>query len=172
MDPSTTLLARVGAVLGLELSARYFPTGSPVRDRAHLRLLAAFQARLSPTLRWQTEVPLPIERDLRRWDGMVSGRTWRYGVEIETAPRDWQALTGRLALKQRDGGVAGVILVLPETHRVREFLRAAAPVAGSSFPIPARLALARLALARLARGEDPGGNAIAVLRVAREPRQP
>jgi transcriptional regulator with XRE-family HTH domain len=162
IDPTASLLARVGAALGLDLALRYFPTGSPVRDRAHIQLLAAFRARLSPTLRWETEVPLPIERDLRRWDGMVSGPAWRSGVEAETAPRDWQALAGRIQLKQRDGRVDGVILVLPETHRSRDFLRAAAPLVATVFPIPARLLLARLGT-----GENPGGSGIVVLRPSR-----
>jgi len=114
---------------------------------------------LHPTLRWSTEVPLPIPGDLRRWDGVVGGDAWRCGVEAETAPRDWQALAGRIEIKRRDGEVDGVVLVLPETRRAREFLQAAAGFVPSVFPVPARQVLSRLG-----EGHDPGGSGIVVLR--------
>jgi len=166
VNVSVDLLARVAATVGLDLSVRVFPGGQPLRDAAQIALLAAFRARLHPGIRWSTEVPLPIQGDLRRWDGMISAGEWRNGVEAETAARDWQALAGRIELKRRDGRVDGVILVLPETRRTRAFLQAAATFTPSVFPVPARQVLARLAA-----GQDPGGSGIVVLRVPRgQPR--
>lgn len=159
---SVLLLARIGAVLGLDLSVRLFPGGEAMRDSSQLRLLGLFRAILHATLRWATEVPFPIKGDRRAWDAMVAGPTWRYGVEIESAPSDAQATTRRVELKRRDGAVDGVLLVVPDTRRAREFVRLMSAVAGDTFPVASRDALARLR-----RGEDPGGSAIVIVRGGR-----
>jgi transcriptional regulator with XRE-family HTH domain len=156
---SVDLLARVAAVLGLDLSVKLFPGGPAIRDRGQLSLAAAFRSHLHPSLGWTTEVPLPIVGDRRAWDGMVSGRGWRYGVEFESAPSDAQAITRRLQIKERDGGVDGALLVVPDTHRARDFVRMLAPLAGDTFPVASRDALARLR-----SGEDPGGSALVIVR--------
>lgn len=148
-------LARCAAVVGLELNSRLHPRGDVLRDAASVELLADFKALLHRSLRWATEVPLPIPGDLRAWDGLVSGGGWRYGVEAETAPRDAQALNRRLQLKLRDGEVDGVLLVLRDSRANRAFLRLAAAELGPSFPLPG------LRAAELLRaGVDPGGSAI------------
>jgi transcriptional regulator with XRE-family HTH domain len=156
---SVVLLARLAAVCGLDLSVRLFPGGEPLRDSPQLGLAAAFRPQLHATLGWASEVPLPIAGDRRAWDGMVSGSGWRYGVEFESAPTDAQAVTRRCQLKQRDGGVDGVLLVVPDTHRARDFVRQMAVVAGATFPVASRAALARLR-----NGLDPGGSAIVIVR--------
>jgi len=120
--------------------------------------------RLHAILRWALEVPLPATGDQRAWDAMVTGGNWRYGVEAETAPQDSQALSRRLELKLRDGGVNGVILLLPESRRSRAFLNAVDPAFRATFPVPPRLTLDRLGA-----GLDPGGSAIVVLRPAQRP---
>lgn len=152
------LLARFCAVVGLELSIRVFPGGQPIRDAAHLAMLREFRGLLHPSLDWATEVPLPSAGDPRAWDGLVRGAGWRYGVEAETAPRDGQATLRRLALKQRDGQVDGVLLILRDTRQGRAFLREIADVARSSFPITGTRTLELLSV-----GADPGGSAIVVL---------
>lgn len=151
-------LARLHAVVGLELSLRSYPGGSPTRDRAHLALLEDFASCLDPSIIWSTEVPLPGPTDRRAWDGMVRRPAWRYGVEAETAPRDGQGLIRRLQHKLRDGDVDGLILVLRSTRAVAEFLDVARGALETMFTIDGRTALARLRA-----GEDPGGNAIVVL---------
>lgn len=100
------LLARMCAVVGLELSIKAYPGGQPIRDAAHLAVLRRFAEALHSSLRWATEVPLPAAGDQRAWDGLVRGPGWRYGVEVETAPRDGQATTRRLAPQgsRRAGG--------------------------------------------------------------------
>lgn len=151
-------LATMLAVVGLDLSARAFPGGSPVRDSAHAALLARFGARLHASLRWSLEVPLPIPGDLRAWDGMVRGPGWGYGVEAETHPTDGQALIRRLELKVRDSGTSGVILLLPRSQHARSFRAAAAGILDVAFPVDGSRAMKSLT-----SGVDPGGDTIIVL---------
>lgn len=156
---SIVQMARLLAVVGLELSAGAYQGPGPIRDAAHVRLLGRFHDRLHPGLRWGTEVPLPRPGDQRAWDALVSsGSDWRYGVEAETSPRDSQALVRRLNAKVRDGAVDGVILVLPGTRRSREFLAAARETLRPNFPIDGRRSLELLAV-RI----DPGGSSIVLV---------
>jgi transcriptional regulator with XRE-family HTH domain len=159
--PSVSVLAlsRFGAILGLDLSMRFFPGGQPLRDRSQLALIPLFRSHLHASLRWASEVPFPIPGDRRAWDGMVSGPDWRYGVEFESAPSDAQAITRRCQLKVRDGQVDGVLLVVPDTQRGRAFVQTMSAVAGDTFPVASRDALSRLR-----RGQDPGGSAIIIVR--------
>lgn len=147
-------LARMAAAVGLDLSARLFPGATPLRDAAQVELLSDFRATLHRSLRWATEVPLPIAGDQRAWDAAVSGPDWCFGVEAETLPRDAQALIRRLQLKLRDGGLDGVLLVLRHTRRTREFLHASADELAGAFPVPGRRASELLAA-----GFEPDGNA-------------
>jgi hypothetical protein len=101
---------------------------------------------------------LPIAGDQRAWDATVSGPTWRFGVEAETAPRNVQALARRLALKLRDGRARGVILLLPRTRRTNVFLREAGGLLAAEFPTDGRRALELLAA-----GVSPDGSAIVVI---------
>jgi hypothetical protein len=74
-------LVRAAAVVGLELNVRAYPGGRPVRDHAHLRLLARLSAALPDGVGWCTEVPLPRSGDLRAWDALILLRYVRIGVE-------------------------------------------------------------------------------------------
>jgi transcriptional regulator with XRE-family HTH domain len=147
-------IARLLAAVGLDLSARAFPAGEPIRDTAHARLLASLRGRIHASLTWRTEVPLPITGDLRAWDAVIAGREWRVGVECETRPRDLQALERRLALKARDGGVQIVVLLLRDSEHNRRLVRGASGLL-ARFPTPGQRALALLG-----EGKSPGGNAI------------
>jgi len=146
------------SVVGLEMSARAFPGGSPVRTRGHDELLARFRGLLHSSIRWGTEVPMPIRGDLRAWDGLIRGLDWAYGVEVETHPTDGQGLIRRIELKVRDSGVSGAILVVPRTRHVREFIAASRDLLAAAFPI----AGAR-ALELLSAGVDPGGSAVVAI---------
>lgn len=148
-------LSRMAAVVGLDLSARLYPGVTPLRDAAQVALLSDFRATLHRSLRWATEVPLPITGDQRAWDATVRGPDWCFGIEAETLPRDAQALVRRLQLKLRDGGLDGMVLVLRDTRRTRAFLREAADELAGGFPVPGRRALELLAA-----GLDPGGSAV------------
>jgi transcriptional regulator with XRE-family HTH domain len=158
-DVGIVRMAQVLSVVGLELTARAYPGGQPLRDAGHARLLGRLRAALHPSLAWATEVPLPIPGDRRAWDALIRGTGWRYGVEAETHPTDAQALCRRLELKRRDGDVDGVLLVLPDTRHTRLFLAAAADLLAASFPEPGSRALRALA-----NGVYPGGSAILILR--------
>jgi len=158
-------LAMIAAILGLDLSIRLYPAGDAVRDAAQIALLDRFRRRLHPSLVCRTEVPLPGPADLRAWDAVVRGfripegrGSVRGAVEAETRPRDVQALERRLALKQRDGGVDWLILLLADTRHNRTF------VAGPGSTLRARFPLdGRRALELLEAGVDPARNSIVLL---------
>jgi transcriptional regulator with XRE-family HTH domain len=151
-------LTRFAAVVGLDLVARLYPAGPPLRDVAHVNLLADLRALLHPSLRWALEVPLPIPGDRRAWDAMISGTAWRFGVEAESGPRDAQALLRRIHLKARDAGVDGVVLALRDTRVTRAFLSEALAELRSALPIDSRRALRALRM-----GERPPGSAVVVV---------
>ena len=151
-------IARLLSLVGLELSARAYPSGQPLRDAAHVRLLATLRSCLHPTLSWRTEVPIPIDRDLRAWDGFITGPTFRIGVEAETRIRDLQALTRRIGLKQRDSNVDHVILLLAGTRWNRGLVRSHAADLATQFP-----SASRDVIAALHAGRDPGASGIILL---------
>ncbi|MEW5989892.1 MAG: helix-turn-helix transcriptional regulator [Chloroflexota bacterium] len=153
-------LVRCGAVVGLDVSVRLFPGGPPVRDAAHLALLGVLRERLHPSLRWATEVPLPIAGDQRAWDATITGPNWTVGVEAETRPRDAQALHRRLGLKLRDARASSMILLLRDSRATRVFLREAADEIMPSFPVAGRRALGLLGA-----GISPGGSSIVMVPV-------
>lgn len=148
-------LARCAAVVGLDLSSRLYPGANALRDAGHASLLGDFRAGLHRSIRWATEVPLPIPGDLRAWDALIAAEPWRYSVEAETGPRDAQALNRRIQLKVRDGLVDGVLLILRDNPANRRFAREAAVELGPTFPQSGGNALERLHT-----GLEPGGNAI------------
>jgi hypothetical protein len=156
-------VALVGAALGLDVPLRAYPSGEPVRDAAQLALLAQMRALLVPSLGWRTEVPLGGPGDLRAWDAVITGPGWTLPVEAETRIRDVQALTRRLALKQRDSGAERMLLVVADTRHNRHVLRLAAPDLEPSFPVPDSAALQELA-----RGNRPAASAI--IRLGSSPR--
>jgi hypothetical protein len=151
------------AVLGLELSARAYPAGPAIRDVGQVALLARLRARLGPGLDWRTEVPV-IEVpeagfiDRRAWDAGIDGPGWEVRIDAETHIGDLQAVQRRVALKQRDGGVACVVLLLAETRHHRLLRRLARDSLTAQFPVPARRALGALS-----EGRHPGGSALIVL---------
>jgi hypothetical protein len=141
------------AVVGLDLAVRAYPGGQPIRDAGHLALIGRFRRRLSPAIGWRSEVPVvPLAGDHRAWDGVMSHGGRRAGAEFETRPRDVQELQRRLALKERDGDVDVVMLVLADTRHNRLFVRAHAPDLVAQFPVAGPEALALLGAGQLPRG--------------------
>lgn len=157
-DVGIVAMAEMLAAVGLELSMRAYPSGSPLRDRAHAALLDRLRLRLHRSLGWSTEVPLPIPGDLRAWDALIRGQAWRCGVEAETRPTDLQALERRLGLKQRDGGVDFLILLLLDSRHNRGLVREHADGLHERYPVAGTRALELLSA-----GVSPGGNAIILL---------
>ena len=150
-------LAAVGAAVGLDVRMRAFPAGDPIRDAGQQRLVQRLRRRCHPSLGWATEVAMPIGGDLRAWDAVIRGEGWTAGVEAETVLDDLQAVERRLGLKQRDGGVDLVILLVAETRRNRAALAAG----GAAFAPLSRDA--RTILAALDGGVKPASGAILVL---------
>jgi hypothetical protein len=147
--------------VGLDLALRAYPAGDPIRDRAQLALLERLRKRLHPSLRWRTEVPLPIERDLRAWDAEISGRQpepWRARVEAETRITDGQALERRLTLKYRDDPGGHLILLVSDTRANRAALRTLREDLTELLPLNARELLAAFS-----SGRDPGASGIAIM---------
>ena len=158
---SVTLIARIGAVVGLDVRIRAYPGPSPLRDVGQLALMDRFRTRLAPTLTLRTEVALPIEGDLRAWDGMVLGfvnGASSLPVEAETRMYDAQAQQRRIALKARDGGADAVLLVVADTPTNRDAIRLAGSMFRDAYPIPARSVLRALA-----GGRHPGGSGLVFL---------
>jgi transcriptional regulator with XRE-family HTH domain len=162
---AVSALARLHAVVGLDLTMRSYPGGSPIRDAAQVELIRDFCALLHPSIGWSTEVPLPRMGDARAWDLVMRGADWRGAAEAESGPRDAQALLRRVAIKQRDGEMESVVLLLRSTAQTRRFLQEAGAAVRSAFPIDGIVALERLR-----RGDAPGGNAMIVLPRTRRDR--
>ena len=140
-------ITAIGAAVGLDVRLRAYPAGDPLQDAGQQRLLERLRVRLHPSLPWSTEVPLPIDGDLRAWDAVIWGDGWRLVVEAETVLDDVQALERRLALKLRDGGEAHVLLLIADTRRNRRAL-SAVPAAFAGFSRDARRTLRELATGR------------------------
>ena len=66
-SPNVTVvrLAKVGAVVGLDVRLRTNLGPVPLRDAGQIALLDRLRRRIAPTLTLRTEVPLPIHGDLR-----------------------------------------------------------------------------------------------------------
>ncbi len=145
-------IARLLAVVGLELSARAYPAGPPIRDAAHLALLDRLRGRVAPSIAWRFEVPLGRAGDQRAWDAGVAGRHGEIAVEAETRPRDCRPCSGACRRNVRDDpGVSAVVLLLANTRHNRNLLREhgeALRRTGSAGPE---------ILTALAEGRVPGG---------------
>jgi transcriptional regulator with XRE-family HTH domain len=154
MDLDT--IGRLASVLGLGLSIGLYPIGTPVRDAAHLRLLDRLRARIHPSVRWRSEVPMPIPGDLRSADATLAGDRVDAMVEAETRLGDVQALERRIAGKARDLGVDRVVLLVLDGRHNRLVVRSTPWLRERPGHDPA-------GLAALARGDDPGGDALIFL---------
>ena len=154
-------LARVGAVVGLDVRVRAYPGPDPTLDAGQIALLARLRDRLSTDLGFRTEVPLPITGDKRAWDAMIDrlrGSSSLLPVEAESRFVDAQGQVRRITLKLRDSGLNHVLVVVSDTRANREALAATPSVLLADFPIPGRRALRALAA-----GDHPGGSTIVLL---------
>jgi transcriptional regulator with XRE-family HTH domain len=159
-DPGTMtidLVARVAAVVGLDLAASLYPNGDPVRDRAQLALLARLRARLPEVTPWRTEVPVPIAGDLRSGDAVLGLPEADVLIEAETHLDDVQAVLRRAAAKARDLGARRLVLLVADTKHNRR-VTTDHPELRERFPVGTRACLAALRA-----GQDPGGDALAIL---------
>jgi transcriptional regulator with XRE-family HTH domain len=154
-------LARLGALVGLDVRVRAYPAPGAVVDAGQVALLGRLRGRLPSQLGLRTEVPLPIRGDQRAWDAMIDrllGADDHLPVEAESRLVDGQAQIRRIMLKLRDSGLDHVLVVVSDTRRNREAMAGAASSLLADFPIPPRRALAALGA-----GQHPGGSAIVLL---------
>jgi transcriptional regulator with XRE-family HTH domain len=117
----------IGAVLGLDVAARVYPSGAAVRDAAQARHIQELARTVGPPLRCRFDVALPqregLPRDLRGWDVMLYGYSERTGIEFEARLSDVQATLRRHNLKRRDDPVDQFVLLLADTHHNRRIVR-------------------------------------------------
>jgi hypothetical protein len=159
--PEIEFVAACCAVAGLDLVIRAYPAGDAIRDRAQLALLERFRQRLHLSLRWRTEVPLPIEGDLRAWDAEVRGSepgNWRARVEAETRISDGQALERKLAHKLRDDPGGHLVLLVADTRPNRRALATLGVGLRELLPCDTRDILRALA-----GGREPPGSGLVIL---------
>jgi transcriptional regulator with XRE-family HTH domain len=158
-DLTVEQLCLAAAAVGLKLGARAFPAGDPVRDAAQLALIARLRDRLPASVKTVAEAPLPIAADRRRaWDLLIHTVPSPVGVEAETRLRDVQALQRRLALKQRDGGIESVVLLVSDTASNRRALSLHGDDLRPTFPLSGRQVLTALGA-----GRTPSANGVLVI---------
>lgn len=155
---SVRQLALACAAVGLDYGGRAYPGDDPARDAGHRRLLERFRARLPPGAPWRTEVPFPIAADRRAWDAVCELQRRRIAIEAEMRLDDVQALERRSRLKQRDGDVAVVVLLVADTRGNRALLASHREALRETFPLDSRAVLAALE-----RGHAPRANGIVIL---------
>ena len=139
-DPSIAATCRAARVLGLTVSIKLYPAGSPVRDAASLALAARFAKVVALPVRVRGETALPGEDDLRAWDGMLVDEADAAFTEYEARLGDLQAMARRLQLKLRDDPRSSVLIVVVSRtrHNVRvlrehrETLRYLLPLDGAA----------------------------------------
>lgn len=151
-------LAKVGAVVGLDIRLRAYPGPDPLRDAGQIALLERLRSLLAPDLVMRTEVPLPVDGDLRAWDAVIGGfepPAEPLRTEAETRIYDAQGQLRRIALKARDAGVDAVLLAIADTPRNRAAIHSAGPMISDTYPIRSREARRALRL-----GRHPGGSAV------------
>jgi transcriptional regulator with XRE-family HTH domain len=151
-------LLRHGAVLGLRLRARFYPVGGGLRDEGQLALLRQLRARIGEAFHWQLEAPLNIPGDLRAFDALLTNRRATIAVEGITRLHDAQAQLRAVSLKQRDGRVDRLVLVVKASHANRRALSTAKDLLATTFPLGTKATLAALSA-----GEDPGQNGLILL---------
>ena len=137
-------LSRYAAVVGLELSAKLYPAGGPLRGKGHQALIGRFRAVLSPSWSVLAEAPFPNLGDKRSWDLGLRLDDQRVGIEAETGVRDAQRLVRRIRERDTDGGMDEILLVLADTRGNRAALTELLEALGPRFATPAGPLLAAL----------------------------
>lgn len=157
-DLSVLHLADHGAIVGLKLHARIYPASGGLRDAAQLDLLRRLRARIGDRWRWQLEAPLNLPGDMRAFDALISNAHTTIAVEAITRLRDAQAQLRAATLKQRDGQVPRLVILVRAAEHNRRALASAADVLATGFPLGTRVTLKALGA-----GEEPGDNGIVLL---------
>ena len=115
-------LNAIAAVLGLELSVRLYPGGTPVRDAGQATKLGRFLEHARAPLWFKVEVGLPMREgafEHRAWDAVLFGHGERTACELEMRLRDVQAMRRRHDLKRRDDPTEHFLLLIADTRANR-----------------------------------------------------
>jgi transcriptional regulator with XRE-family HTH domain len=151
-------LTKHAAAVGLRVSVRLWPAGRRPLDHPQLALLERLRSRTGALWRWELEVPVPIEKDLRAADARISNAQTSIVVEAITRLVDVQAQLRAAQLKRRDLQAQRLVLLVSATSTNRTAMRAAGPMLRETLPVQTWAALRALAA-----GRDPGGDALIVL---------
>ena len=155
--PRLDELARHAAALGLRMSVKLYPEGSPVRDAGQLRVLGRLRKEVPPEIPSRTEVPVGGYADLRAWD-MVIYADLQVAIDAETRLHDVQAIQRRGETKLRDSEADRMVLVVADTVHNRRVLREHRVALASTFPLDTAEVMAVLR-----QGKAPAQNGIVVL---------
>ena len=147
------------AVVGLKASIKLYPVGGALRDAAQAAYITRFLERIGHLWRVMLDAPIPLPGDLRAVDILLQNSSLKIAVEVITRLRDLQAQLRAAQLKQRDLGADRLILVVAGSHANRQALIAARPTLLATFDLDTRRVLASLEA-----GEDPGRDAVIVIR--------
>jgi transcriptional regulator with XRE-family HTH domain len=163
IHPSATVsqLARIGAVVGLDVRVRAYPGPGHTRDAGQLKLMRTFRERLHADLRMELEVPV-APGDQRAWDSVITrfadDPTARLPAEFDSVVADFQAQVRRITLKAGDAGSDYVLWVVAATRRNRAAIREAGSIVAGTFPVSTRAALRALR-----QGRHPGGSSLILI---------
>ena len=144
-------LSEMASILGLELAMTLHPVGDPIRDKGQQALGSRLDAVLSPQWFGTSEALLPMPGDLRSWDRLLRLRgpePCLVGVDLETRIRDVQALVRRTRLRERDGGVDHILIVLSDSATNRRLVGELRQALGPAYSTSPRAILAALRAGR------------------------
>jgi transcriptional regulator with XRE-family HTH domain len=150
IHPTLDQVCRTSRAVGLRASLKLYPDGVPVRDAGQLALLGRFEALLVPGMPMGREIGIPLPGDLRAWDGRIRDGVRTASIEAEMKLDDIQAISRRIALKQRDDPDAGsVILLVNRTAHNRRILAEHREALRVQFPLDGAAILRDLRLGRI-----------------------
>ncbi|HTI29111.1 MAG TPA: helix-turn-helix transcriptional regulator [Methylomirabilota bacterium] len=147
-SPNLRIMARVARAVGHRLSVRLFPAdGIRLRDSGQLVLAEEIRAAAHRSWQVRLEVPVAPPPDRRAADMVLTGSDEAVLIEIERAPRDFQAQLRaaqlkRVALAERLGRRVVLVLAVPDTTSGRRAIAPHAAIVRSSFPVSSRAAWA------------------------------
>ena len=152
VEPTVTELSEIASLLGLELAVNLYELGDPVRDKGQPALGRRFD--VIPSGAWQstTETLLPNPGDRRSWDRLLrlttSPTRHLVGADLESRIRDIQALVRRTRMRERDGGVDAILLVLSDSATNRSLVGQLREALGPAYQTPPRAILVALRTGR------------------------
>lgn len=156
--PHVESLAKHADAVGLRARVMLFPADDPLHDAPQLRLIRDFRREIGDALPMNLERPVvtaPGSGDRRAFDAIIKLPSCDCGVECYTRFHDCQAQLRDALLKQRDAGLARLLIVVRASRANRNAVGAAAQLIRLDFPLGTRSVLCALR-----SGRDPGGNGL------------